>query len=85
MPLHNLVSVLIDSATLGEVLLVLTKLACIQIVMNHACMGQSCRVDRQMRHDTHVVELADFAVLLEILNLIVDFLLVCLGMGELSL
>lgn len=43
-----------------------------------------CRVKRQVRHQTHVVELAYFALLLLQLDLISHFLLVGVGESQLS-
>ena len=51
---------------------------------DHACLGHGSRVDGQMRHYAHIVQLTDLALLLDQQNLIVDLLLVRLSLCQLG-
>ena len=48
------------------------------LMLDHAGMRQSRRIHWEVRHDAHVMELIDFPILLNMKNLIANFLFACL-------
>ena len=60
---------------LGHVELVVVNVR----LLDHAGMCHRSRINREVRHDAHVVELAYFSVLLYMENLVIDFLFARLG------
>ena len=58
-------------------------LSLLVLLLQHCGLSKRCWIKRKMRHNTHVMKLADDSVLFHMQDLVGHFLFICLGLSKL--